>query len=442
MSEAHHPIDHTVDDLPPLEHDPELDGPEPGDDPGIYPHSAPGEPRAAGGVIVVRAFDGGPRIAVLESGGVVSLPKAEAGPGMSAETAAHRAAEAFTGKRVRLQESLGETHETLEGDEVVTWFWLAKPVAGARLDPAAPAPAGFRLHWIDVEEAEQVLTSEQERHLLDHLHARELGTRRRPFASLEARSLAAELEAFRDESAHAARSMHDPDQLDALMRAREEIERAEGRLARGDAAGARRARARAEREVLASLDGHGRALALQRALDRAPEHMRPALRAAAPAPGEAVSSDVLLAVQAAVDSALESQEREVELQRAAQIRATVALMATTAAVLAASGFGLFRGEALPAFDTGIASALFAGCGLLGGWVGEALYALREPNRRRHLALPLTAATGALAGLALGAVISGGFTALKTQDAALVVAATFAAGWLARVLLPRGTATHD
>lgn len=434
MSEAHHPLDPSVDDLPPIEHDPELDGPTERAAPASSAAAHADGARTAGGVVLVRSTESGPRLAVLESGGIVSLPKAEAGPGMSAETAAHRAAEAFAGQRVRLVESIGETQEVLDGDDVVTWFWLARPLRAASLDPGTPPPAGFELHWIDVEEAEQALTSEGERQLAARLAGRAFPLRRRPFTSLEARGLAAELEAFRDESAAAARSLHDPERVDALLRAREEIERAEGRLARGDAAGARRARARAEREVLGSLDPHGRTHALRRALERAPEHMRSSLRAAAPAPGDPVSLDALLAVQATVDAAVEEQERGLELRRAAQLRATAALIATTAAVMTGSAFGLFRSEL--EIGAGVATALYALAGLLGGWVGEALFALREPDRREQLALPLTAATGALAGLALGAVLSGGFAAFAAKDAALVLAAAFAAGWIVRVLLPR------
>ena len=131
MSEAHHFVDPPIDDLPPIEHDPELDGPAP---------AAAIDGHTAGGVIVVRATESGPRLAVLESGGVVSLPKAEAGPGMSAETAAHRAAAAFVGQRVRLVESIGETRKLVDGDDVVTWFWLARPGRAVELDPAEPAP--------------------------------------------------------------------------------------------------------------------------------------------------------------------------------------------------------------------------------------------------------------------------------------------------------------
>lgn len=425
MAEAHHPIDHPVDDLPPIEHDPELDGPAP---------VAAIDGHTAGGVAVVRATESGPRLAVLESGGVVSLPKAEAGPGMSAETAAHRAAEAFVGRRVHLVESIGETRDLFDGDDVVTWFWLARPGRAAGLDPTEPPPPGFQLHWIDLEEAEQTLTSEGEREIAARLARRTFPHVRRPFDSLEARELAAELEAFRDETTATTDALEDPGRVDALLRARAEIGRAEARLARGDTAGARRARARARREALAGLDAHGRDHALLRAIERAPAQMRSSLRAAAPEPGEPVSLDALLAVQSAVDAAVEEQERTLELHRAAQLRATAALLATSAAVVTAGVLGLFGVAA--ELGAGGATTLFAVAGLLGGWAGEALFAIREPDRRQHLAQPLTAATGAVAGLALGAILTGGFAPLSAENAALILASTFAAGWFVRTLLPR------
>lgn len=425
MSEAHHFVDPPIDDLPPLEHDPELDGPAP---------AAAIDGHTAGGVIVVRATESGPRLAVLESGGVVSLPKAEAGPGMSAETAAHRAAAAFVGQRVRLVESIGETRELVDGDDVVTWFWLARPGRAVELDPAEPPPPGFQLHWIDLEEAEQTLTSEGERELAARLAGRGFPHRRLPFDSLEARALAADLEGFRDESAATAHALEDPRRIDALTRARAEIERAENRLARGDMAGARRARARARREALASLDPRGREQALDRAIERAPAHMRSSLRSAAPAAGEPVSLDALLAIHTAVDAAVEDQESALDLRRTAQLRATAALLATAAAVVTAGALGLF-GVAAELGARG-ATTLFAVSGLLGGWVGEALLAIREPDRSQQLAQPLTAATGAVAGLALGAILTGGFAPLSAENTAQVLAATFAAGWFVRSLLPR------
>ncbi|MEC8512609.1 MAG: hypothetical protein VX015_10725 [Planctomycetota bacterium] len=431
MSEAPPPVDRPIDDLPQIEHDPELDGPAP---------AAALAQQTAGGVAIVRATESGPRLAVLESGGVVSLPKAEAGPGMSAETAAHRAAEAFVGQRVRLLESIGETRERLDGDDVVTWFWLARPGRAAALDPAEPPPPGFELHWIDLEEAEQALTSEGERALVTRLAGRTFPHGRRPFDSLETRGLAAELEAFRDENAAAVDALEDEERIDALMRAHGEIERAETRLARGDTAGARRARARAERERLASLDAHGRGSALLRAIERAPAHMRSSLRAAAPASGSAVSLDALLAIQTAVDTAVEEQERALELRRAAQLRATTALLATALTVVTAGALGLF--DVAAELGAGGATTLFAVAGLLGGWVGEALFVVREPDRGQHVAQPLTSASGAVAGLALGAILTRGFATLSAENAALILAAAFAAGWFVRTLLPRETHARD
>ena len=443
------------DDLPPIEDDPELDGPPARGpdsfDAGTYwePQDASTDsegdhgdaeldPRTAAGVVLVRTTETGPRVAVLESGGVISLPKAEVAPGGSAETAANRAAEVFTGLRVRLTDSLGETEDWLEGERVAAWFWLARPTRGNALDAQTPPPAGFTLHWIDLEEACQALTSDAEASIVDRVRAMGFSVRKRPFASPATIGLARDLEAFRDDSVATARGVTDPDALDALLRARDEIERAEDRLARGDAAGARRARARAERETLSSLDAEGRAIAFRRVLDRAPEHMRMSLGATAPPPGTPVSLDVLTAVHAAVEAALEEDEREREIRRASQAHATLALTVTTLAVIAAAVLGLFQTAPRPVLDTWMAALIFSAAGLLGGWVGEGLYALREANRSRHIALPMAAAAGALAGLAVGAFLSNGLSTFIVENAALTIAATFAAGWVVRTVLPRGS----
>ena len=195
-------------------------------------------------------------------------------------------------------------------------------------------------------------------------------------------------------------------------------------------AGARRARAGPTRgarkpdlRVEQALEGH-----------RArPGRMR-LTRSAAPATGEPVSLDALLAIHTAVDAAVEEQESALDLRRAAQLRATAALFATAAAVVTAGALGLF-GVAAELGARG-ATTLFAVSGLLGGWVGEALFAIREPGRSQQLAQPLTAATGAVAGLALGALLTGGFAPLSAENTAQVLAATFAAGWFVRSLLPR------
>ena len=448
MNEAHLREDE-FDDLPPIEDDVELDGDSstaPRNGHLGVPHPTNGqsdgealgrEPWNAAGACVLRATDAGARIAVLESGGMISLPKAEVGPGESAETAATRAAEAFTGRKVKLVETLGETEEWVDGEPMATWFWLAKPTRASGLDLIAPPPAGFTLHWLDIEEAAQALSSDGERSLVTRLRSQPMPIKKMPFASPEHRMLARDLEAFRDDSVALTRGAQSDEQLDALLRARDEIERAEERLTRGDVAGARRARARAERETLSALDDEGRSVAFQRALDRAPEHLRPALAAAAPQTGGPVSVDVLLAVHAAVETALEEEARREDARRTAQTHATVALGAAALAVVAAAAFGLFQTVPRPVLTPVITAFVFLTAGLLGGWVGEALFALREVRDQRHIALPMAAAGGALAGLAVGAVLSGGFQTVMIENAALTIAATFAAGWLVRTVLPRG-----
>ena len=142
----------------------------------------------------------------------------------------------------------------------------------------------------------------------------------------------------------------------------------------------------ARRSRASTLEGVNKPL--DRAIERAPAHMRSSLRSAAPATGEPVSLDALLAIHTAVDAAVEDRESALDLRRAAQLRATAALLATAAAVVTAGALGLF-GVAAEVGARG-ATTLFAVSGLLGGW-GEALLAIREPDRSQQLAQPLTAA---------------------------------------------------
>ena len=449
--------DELDEDLPPIEDDPELDGPDAtgaGDPPGVDvgppapTESARVSGRAgapigdlAGGVVLVRRTAAGARIAVLESGGHVSLPKAEVGEGSSAETAALDAAHAFTGLDARLVESIGESEEDVDGAVVRTWFWLARPsrvLAGDAVGPTAP---GFTLHWVDVEEALDALDSAGERAVVERVRRRpELRSGPRPLASPDTVAIVRELDAFRDESGAGALA-----DLDALTRARIELERAEERLDRGDAAGARRARARAERATLATLDGRGRAIALQRALDRAPERLRATLAAATPGLGSGVDVplDLLTTIHAAVDAALDEDDARAASRRAAQSRAAIALGATALGALVAAAAGLLGGGA-PELASFTAALVFLASGALGGWTGETLQALRGPERgahgtsgeRRGIVLPMAAAAGGLTGLALGAFLTSGLQSEGAADAGFVLGATFAAGWLVRTLLPR------
>ncbi|MEL6428608.1 MAG: hypothetical protein AAFR54_05470 [Planctomycetota bacterium] len=449
MTEARTPEELEHDDLPPIEDDPKLDGTGgggPAPDRALRPdglehdgnglHGAdPVGSGTAGGVILVKSARVGPRIAVMESGGLSSLPKAEVGEGMSVETAALDAALAFTGLAVRLEEAIGETDEFIDGVHVTTWFWLARPARTVLGDAAGPTATGFALHWLPVEEALEVLSSPAERALVERIRTRAIRARKPALVAPGAAELAADLEAFRDRSAAEWRDTDDPAQLDALLRAREEIERAEERLDRGDDAGARRARARAERATFSALDEEGRALALRRELDRAPERLRPALTAAVPTNGHA-SVELLTAVHSAVEAARDEDERAEAASRAAQAHVTLALGATAAAVLAGAFFGLFRTVPRPVLDPAVAAAVFLASGALGVWVGEALGALRSRGRGA-LSLPLAAAAGALAGLVLGAFLTGGLGDTLLEDAALTLSATFAAGWLVRTFLPRG-----
>jgi len=446
--------DELDDDLPPIEDDPELDGPGPsgGEDPCAVASPATASPDVsgpddapigdlAGGVVLVRRSAAGARIAVLEAGGQVSLPKAEVGEGSSPETAALDAAHAFTGLNARLVESIGESREDVGGAVVRTWFWLARPSRVLAGDAVGPTAAGFTLHWVDVEEALDALDSEGERAVVERVRRRpELRSGPHRLASPETVAVVRELDAFRDESGAGALA-----DLDALTRARIELERAEERLDRGDAAGARRARARGPRATLATLDGRGRALALQRALDRAPERLRATLAAATPGHGAAddVPLDLLTTIHAAVDAALDEDDARAAARRAAQSRAALALGATALGALVAAAAGLLGGDA-PALAPFTAALVYLASGALGGWTGETLQVLRDPERgplgaggaRRGVVLPMAAAAGGLTGLALGAFLTSGLQTDAATDGGFVLGATFAAGWLVRTLLPR------
>jgi len=396
--------------------------------------------RSAGGVVVVRATEAGPRIAVMECGGFVSLPRAEVGPGESAETAAKRAGQAFLGASVSLLETLGETHEDQDRDDVCTWFWLARARRPALLKPGNPPPPGFALHWLDIDEAADALDSDEESALLGRIGRDALPRRKRAFASGEHRALRHDLDALRDMTVAGTQTAEDPARADALVRARLELERAEERLARGDDAGARRAHERAEREALAVLDGPGRAAALRRALARLSEDQRASLGIAPPTDGEVVALDLVLTVQSAVEAANEERARRAHFRRAAQIDATLALAATLAGVMTAASLGLFHPPTAEAGSHGseLLAAVYLAAGALGGWAGEALNALRTRGPDRGLSLPLAAAAGGLAGLAMGAFLTGGLGGIPDgTNAALTVAAAYATGWLGRRAVPSG-----
>ncbi|MEM9381337.1 MAG: hypothetical protein AAGB93_15395 [Planctomycetota bacterium] len=398
------------------------------------------EATTAGGVLAVRRGESGPRVAVLEAGGMVSLPRAEVGPGESAETAAHRAAQVFLGRRVRLVESIGETSDELDGASVVTWYWLAHERRGPQPLPTARPPAGFTLHWIDVEEALDALDSDAERDLVVDFARRRQPPRPHVFASGDHRALARDVESIRDATVAEAQVTEDPHQLEGLMQAREELERAEARLARGDDAGARRARARAERARLASLDEVGRAASLRSALARLTTEEREDLGVPIPGDGQPVPLTSLVAVHTAVDACLEQRSHAAAERRTAQLRATAAIGSTAVAFVLVAALGLLGSAGMNGSSTVGAGALalaHAAFGALGGWVGEALHALREPDDAHRAGIPLGAATGALAGLAVGALLTGGLASAAVGTglgAGLAVA--FASGWIARTALPR------
>ncbi len=397
--------------------------------------------RSAAGVLILRTTESGPRLATLEAGGLVSLPRSEVGPGETGETAARRAARHFVGVEVRLVESLGETTDIVDGDAVSTEYWLGSARLGDLLRPGAQPPASFALRWLDLEEAVDALDSDSERDLVARFALRPQPARQRTFASAEHRDLTRDIEAFRDRTVSRVAATEGPEHLEALLRACDEIERAEGRLARGDDAGARRARARAERETLAVLDAQERVVSLRRALARFPADEGPADEIAVPADGEPVSFDALLAVHTALDAALQETERATARRRRAQLQAAVAIGSTMIAVVLLASSGVFTQApdetAAITFGAGRLAFFFALVGTLGGLVSESLGALRETDRARRVGLPLGAATGGLAGLALGALLTGGLTGVPAgTSVALTLACVFAAGWFGRQALPR------
>lgn len=396
--------------------------------------------RTAAGVLILRTTESGPRLATLEAGGLVSLPRSEVGSSETGETAARRAARHFVGVEVRLVESLGETAEIVNGDSVSTEYWLGSARLGDLLRPGAQPPASFALRWLDFEDALDALHSDSERDLVARFARRPQPARQQAFASTEHRDLARDIEAFRDRTVSRVTATDDPEHLEVLLRACDEIERAEGRLARGDDSGARRARARAERETLAVLDAQERVVSLRRALGRFPADGGPTDGVAVPADGEPVSFDALLAVHTALDAALQDQERAMLRRRRAQLQAAVAIGLTMITVVLLASFGVFTPAsdetAAITFGTGGLAFVFALVGTLGGLVSESLGALRDTDRAHRVGLPLGAATGGLAGLALGALLTGGLTGVPAgTSVALTLACVFAAGWFGRRALP-------
>lgn len=424
---------------------------------------------SAGGVIVVRRTEAGARIAVMESGGLASLPRAEVGPGESAETAARRAARVFIGGSTRLRRTLGETRESTDEGLVLTWFWLASVGRWADPEPASPCapPPGFRVHWMEVEEARLSLESEDEADLLAHLGSEELRAHPSPLASAERRELRAALSLTRErtlgrhgasdalENMDAAGTSLPPGEAPdegvevSLETARFELHRAEQRLARGDLEGARRAQARAARAGLFSLDSSGRRVEFARLWGSLPDSTRQGLGLGGFTPGLAPGLEQLLTLHDAAESEREEGHRRQAAARGHQVRASLALLGSAAAfswLAAAAPLAVEHG-----FDIPVMYALHA-CllGAVGGWTGGALRRIRsvaglaitgrpvadhEVSSRRDAAQGIApapvfeVALGAAAGLAAGLALSGGLTApLSGGHLAFAAVGTYAAGW--------------
>ncbi len=422
---------------------------------------------SAGGVVLVRRTGAGARIAVMESGGLASLPRAEVGPGESAETAARRAARVFLGGSPRLHRTLGETREATDGGQVLTWFWLASPRGGLRSGTSSEAapPQGFHLHWMEVEEARLSLESEDEAELLAHLGARDLRTPPSPLASGERRELRAALSLTREQALprHGASvgvvhpEATDPsggaavtdlssevseEDLDAALEAAQfELHRAEERLERGDLEGARRAQVRAARAGLFALDGPGRRVEFARLWRSLSAPTRQDLGLDGFTPGWTPGLCDLLTLHDAAEAQREERHRERATSIGHQVRASLALLASVTAfswLAAAAPLAVEHGLDTPAMYALHLSLL----GALGGWSGGALRRVRSVRGhpappRPALTPPFEAALGAGAGLAAGLALSAGFTTPPAGGhLAFVAATTYAAGWFGFSLLQR------
>ena len=408
---------------------------------------------SAGGVVLVRRSEAGARIAVMESGGLASLPRAEVGPGESAETAALRAARTFVGGEPRLLRTLGETRERTDDGLVLTWFWLATPGRGSASSEGTGStpPPGYRLHWMEVEEARLSLGSEDEAELLRHLGAGDLRGVLRPLASAERRELQAALSSTRERSlslqgpaGHVAAGedgglgISRGELLEEAMEfAQFEVQRAEERLGRGDLEGARRARARAARAGLLALDGPGRRVEFARLWRTLPDATRQGLGLERFTPDSPPCLQDLLTLHDAVEAEREERHRDRSVARGHQVRASLALIATASVfswIAAAAPLAVARGLDVP----GVFALHFCLLGAVGGWCGGAFRRVRESGAHSGPTITVFDATlGAAVGLAVGAALTAGFTHLAVGGhLAFVAAATYAAGWGGTALLSR------
>jgi 8-oxo-dGTP diphosphatase len=126
--------------------------------------------RAAGGVVVRRGGDGATEVLLVHRAAYDdwTFPKGKCENGETEEDAAIREVEEETGLRCRLDRELATTqYQDGHGRPKTVRYWLVTPVGGH----LAPDHEVDDVRYVDLDEAEEVLTYERDRELLSRLVA-------------------------------------------------------------------------------------------------------------------------------------------------------------------------------------------------------------------------------------------------------------------------------